>query len=32
MWLLPSMQMVRSGSLPERFGIQRWVVARGMMT
>jgi hypothetical protein len=32
MWLLASMQIRRSGSLRERFGSQRWVTARGMMT
>ena len=32
MWLLASMQMVRSGSFVERFGSQRCVVALGMMT
>ena len=32
MWLLASMQIVRSGSLVDRVGSHRWVVALGMMT
>ena len=31
MWLFASMQYARSGSLLERFGSQRCVVALGMM-
>lgn len=32
MWLLASMQYARSGSVVDRSGSHRWVVARGMTT